>query len=54
MIGKTAFVVPIIVPEQLSDAVGGVKLEIEEQAELMIGKLATFGTGAVKSLMVTN
>ena len=46
-------VVPIIFPEQLSEAVGGVKLATVVQREFTVGKLATLGTGAVKSLTET-
>ena len=53
MIGNVEVVVPVIVPEQLSVAVGGVMVLTGAHEEFMADKFAVFGTGAVKSLIVT-
>ena len=53
VIGKIVAVVPVMVPEQLSAAVGGVILEIRHCA-VSVGNEAKLATGAVASEMVTN
>lgn len=44
---------PLIVPLQVSVAVGGVKLFIWQPEKFNVGKLAVFATGAVVSSMIT-
>ena len=51
-IGKLALCVPEIIPMQLSDAVGAVRLVISH-SDVKSDKLATSGTGAVTSRIVT-
>ncbi len=53
VIGKGVDVVPVIVPEQLSDAVGGVNV-VTAQEELIAGNEAIVGTGATASPACTN
>ena len=49
VIGNVVVVVPFSVPEQLSVAVGGVKLVTGPHGEFTAVKLATVGTGAIAS-----
>ena len=51
VIGKIVAVVPVMVPEQLSVAVGGVILEIWHCA-VSVGNEDKLGTGAVASAIV--
>src|ERR1051325_10717279 len=46
---RESVVVPVIVPEQLSLAVGGAEM-VAEHSPVTSGRLATLGTGAVLSL----
>ena len=48
VIGNVVPVVPVIVPAQLSFAVGGVS-DVTEHCAVIFGKVATFGTGGVVS-----
>ena len=53
VIGKVALWVTLTVAEQLSVAVGGVRLTTSHSA-VMLDKLATSGIGAVTSSMITS
>lgn len=53
VIGNTVLVVPVIEPEQLSDAVGAVMVVTGEQTEVITGSDDKVGTGAVMSLTLT-
>ena len=52
-IGKLVVVVPVINPEQLSDAEGAVKEIIGEHTDETLARVATVGTGAIRSLTFT-
>ena len=52
VIGKTALLVAVTIPTQLSVAVGATKL-VTLHSAVTAAKLATLGTGAVVSLMTT-
>ncbi len=51
-IGKLALFVTVTLLAQLSVAVGGVKL-VTEHCAVMVGREATFGTGAILSFITT-
>ena len=53
VIGKIVAVVPVMVPEQLSAAVGGIIVATSHWA-LIVGNEDKLATGAVASKMVTN
>ena len=53
VIGSEVFCVAVIVPAQLSLAVGGIKL-VTEHSEVTIGKVATSAKGAETSLITTS
>ena len=52
VIGNGVVVVPVIVPLQVSVAVGAVKL-VNTQSPVIFGKLGEFATGAMVSAMIT-
>ena len=52
-IGKLVVVVPVINPEQLSDAEGAVKEIIGEHTDETLARVAKVGTGAIRSLTFT-
>jgi hypothetical protein len=53
VIGKLVVVVPVINPEQLSDAEGAVNELIGEQTDETVASEAAVGTGAIRSLTFT-
>ena len=52
-IGKLVVVVPVINPEQLSDAEGAVKEIIGAHTDETAARVATDGTGGIRSLTFT-
>jgi hypothetical protein len=53
VIGKLVVVVPAINPEQLSDAEGAVNEIIGEHTDEIVARVATVGTGGIRSLTFT-
>jgi hypothetical protein len=52
VIGKTALEVPVIIPSQLSVAVGAFNVVSEQELEISV-KLITSGTGEILSFITT-